>query len=219
MAHAPDSANRASSWIGRLNAGLLDALDGPMHRIYGHRKAHLLAGHPDTVVEIGAGSGANMRYLRLGTRLIAIEPNAASHAVLRRKAAERGIDLTIRGIFAERMDLPDQCTDLVLGTLVLCTVRNPEQVLAEVRRILKPGGRFVFVEHVKAPDHSLLLAVQRAVKRPWKILFDGCHTDRDTVATLRAAGFATVAVDAFRVNSPVLPIIPQVCGVATKAPV
>jgi ubiquinone/menaquinone biosynthesis C-methylase UbiE len=212
-----EPSQRAPTLLGRVNASLLDALDGPMHRIYGHRKEHLLAGHPDTVVEIGAGSGANMRYLRPGTRLIAIEPNTGSHAMLQRKAAQFGLVLETRGIFAEKLDLPDHCTDLVLGTLVLCTVRDPGLVLAEVLRILRPGGRYVFVEHVKAPDHSALLAIQRLVKRPWKVLFDGCHTDRDTAATLRNAGFASLAVDAFQVYSPVLPIIPQICGVAQKA--
>jgi len=206
----------APTFTGRVNASLLDALDGPMHWLYGRRKAHLLANHPDTVVEIGAGSGANMRYFRPGTRLIAIEPNAGSHAILRKKAAEHGIELEIRGVFAERIALEDNSVDLVLGTLVLCTVRHPDQVLAEVLRILKPNGRFVFVEHVKAADHSALLAVQRAVKRPWKLLFDGCHTERDTVASIQAAGFGSVVVEAFQVYSPVLPIIPQVCGVAVK---
>ena len=88
-----------------------------MHR----RKAKAFADLPPTVVELGAGVGANMRYLPVGARLIAIEPNPYMHARLRRAARRRGVDLEIRSVVGERIDLPDASADAVISSLVLCT--------------------------------------------------------------------------------------------------
>jgi SAM-dependent methyltransferase len=207
---------KAPTLIGRINTRLLQGLEMPMHWVYHQRKERLLAGHPPLVVEIGSGSGANMRYLKPGTRLIAVEPNPSAHPVLHQKAARYQLALEIRGLSAEHLDLEDACTDLVLGTLVLCTVHDPVKVLVEVRRILRPGGRFVFLEHVAARDSPWIAAVQHAVHRPWKWAFDGCHTNRDTEALLLEAGFARVELERFNLYSPALPIIPQLSGTAWK---
>ena len=103
---------------------------------------------PDTIVELGSGVGANLRYLRSGTKVIAIEPNPYMQAPLRRAAAKRGIDLELRDVTGEKIDLPDASADAVISSLVLCTVDNPAQVVAEVRRILRPGGKSCFAEQV-----------------------------------------------------------------------
>jgi SAM-dependent methyltransferase len=207
---------KAPTALGRFNTRVLQGLELPMHLVYRHRKAQLFRDHPPFLVEIGSGSGANMRYLRPGTRLIAVEPNPSAHDVLRKKAARYQLDLDIKGLFAERLDLEDACTDMVIGTLVLCTVRDPLQVLGEVRRILRPGGRFVFLEHVAARDSPWIAAVQHWVHRPWKWAFDGCHTNRDTETLLRQAGFSRVELERFNLYSPVVPIIPQIAGVAHR---
>lgn len=201
---------------GRFNAWLFDSLEGYMQRKYVAVKPRLLAGLPSTVVELGPGAGANLRYLPRGTRLIAIEPNRRFHGVLRRRAAERGIELDLRGLAGESLDLPDASADFVFTSLVLCSVEQPERVMGEVLRVLKPGGRFVCVEHVAAPRGSVLASVQRGVARPWRWLFEGCELCRDTAGTLRRAGFSQVDIEPFTLNTAFVPIRSQVTAVCVK---
>jgi SAM-dependent methyltransferase len=182
---------------GRLNAWLLSQAERYMHEQYGAIKSRLLADVPATVVELGPGAGAHLRYLPRGTRLIAIEPNPYVHDVLRRRAAQRGIELDLRGLAGEALDLEENSVDFVFGSLVLCTVANPQQVLREVRRVLRPQGRFVCVEHVAAPQGSGAATAQRWLRRPWKWLLEGCDLCRDTASTLRAAGFTSTAIEPF----------------------
>jgi SAM-dependent methyltransferase len=191
-----------------LTGGLFDQLLGP-------RKRRLLADLPDTVVELGSGVGANLRYLAPGSRLIAVEPNPAMHGRLRRAARRRGVLLDVREVPAERTDLPDESADVVVSSLVLCTVRDVDQVLAEVRRVLRPGGRFVFVEHVAAPDGTALRRLQRWVRAPWAWCFEGCSCERDLATAVRAAGFQHVDLESYRLRSPFLPFNTQIAGVAT----
>jgi SAM-dependent methyltransferase len=191
-----------------LTGGLFDRLLGP-------RKRRLLVDLPDTVVELGSGVGANLRYLAPGSRLIAVEPNPAMHPRLRRAARRRGVLLDVRQVPAERTDLPDASAEVVVSSLVLCTVHDVDRVLAEVRRVLRPGGRFVFVEHVAAPDGTALRRLQRWVRAPWAWCFEGCSCERDLGGALRAAGFESVAVETYRLRSPFLPFNPQIAGVAT----
>jgi SAM-dependent methyltransferase len=182
---------------GRLNAWLLGQTEGLMHESYGKLKSQLLSGAQGTVVELGPGAGANMRYLPRGTRLIAIEPNPYMHAPLRRRAAILGIELDLRGLAGESLDLPDASADLVFCTLVLCSVDDPARVLGEVRRILKPGGEFVCLEHIAAPPDTWAAGLQRALRRPWRWLFEGCDLCRNTGASLKAAGFGNVELREF----------------------
>lgn len=141
----------ANAVRGPLNALLFTVFDSYINRLLASRKSQLFAGLPDEIVELGTGVGANFRYLNEGTTVTAIEPNPHMHGGLRRKARQFGIDLRIVASGAEAIDLPDDSVDAVIRTLVLCTVENPSRVLAEVNRVLRPGGRFMFVEHVAAP--------------------------------------------------------------------
>jgi SAM-dependent methyltransferase len=154
-----------------------------------------------------------MRYLVPGTRLVAVEPNPFAHDALRRAAARYGIDLEIREERAESTGLANASVDAVICTLVLCTVADQAAALAEVRRILRPGGRFVFIEHV-ASGPGLLRAAQRLFRRPWRYVFDGCCLDRDTAAAIAAAGFADVRIEHFRLGGLFVPVWPQMSGVA-----
>jgi ubiquinone/menaquinone biosynthesis C-methylase UbiE len=198
---------------GRGNAGIFSALDRYQHHLFGARKRALFAELPPTVVELGSGTGASLRYLAPGSRLVAIEPNVHMHAALRRHAARRSVELEIRQESAERMGLPDASVDAVICTLVLCTVPDPAAAVAEVRRILRPGGRFIFIEHVRAESRPLN-RLQRVVARPWRFTFEGCELDRDTASILAAAGFNDLRIDHFRLGGLFVPIWPQICGTA-----
>ncbi len=201
---------------GRFNAWFLAALDGYMHWKYAGIKSGLFKQAPSVVVELGPGPGANLRYLPRGTRLIAIEPNRHMHPILQERARQRGIELDLRGLAGEQMDLPSESVDFVFGSLVLCTVDNPKQVIAEVLRVLKPGGYFACVEHVEAPAGSAIRRLQHFVRRPWKWAFEGCDLCRDTGATLRSSGFSSVEVKPLILPTMFIPIRHQITALCIK---
>ncbi len=199
---------------GRLNAAFFSVLDGYLNSFVTERKQALFAGLPDEVVEIGPGVGANLRYLRPGTRLIAVEPNPFMHAALVRRAEKRGVEVAIRDVVGERIDLPDASAEAVISSLLLCTVEDPAAVVGEVRRVLRPGGRYAFVEHVGARPGSRLRALQHLVHRPWAWFFEGCSCERDLAGVIRAAGFASTEIEDYTLHSPFLPANTQIAGSA-----
>lgn len=201
---------------GPLNSWLFKVLYGYLDYLFGNSKRTLFKDHPDIVVEIGPGAGANMRYLRKGTRLIAIEPNVHMHNNLKKSARKYGVNLEIRTVKGESIDLEDNSCDFVLSTLVLCTVGDPEQCIQQIKRVLRPSGTFVFIEHVKARDKSFLALFQRLVHKPWHWFFEGCHTNRDTKALLESSGFSHLDIISYNLYSPFIPIIPQIRGKAIK---
>jgi len=201
---------------GRFNAWFLAALEGYMHRKYARIKSGLLKDAPSVVVELGPGPGANLRYLTRGTRLIGIEPNKQMHSLLQQRANRFGIDLDLRGLAGEQLDLPSESVDFVFSSLVLCSVEKPNQVVSEVRRVLKPRGRFACVEHVEAPAGTAIGGLQHTVRRPWKWLFEGCDLCRDTAATLRSAGFSQVEITPFVLPTIFVPIRHQIAAMCVN---
>jgi SAM-dependent methyltransferase len=199
---------------GRFNAGFFTALDGYINWLTRDKKRKVFSQLPPEVVEIGPGVGANFGYIQPGSRLIAIEPNPYMHGGLRRRASRRGIDVEIRSVAGDAIDLDDESADAVISSLLMCTVADPERVLSEIRRILRPGGRYAFVEHVAAPERTLLRRIQHGVRTPWAWAFEGCSCERDLAALIRAAGFASVDIDEYRLRSPFLPANAQIAGTA-----
>jgi ubiquinone/menaquinone biosynthesis C-methylase UbiE len=200
---------------GPINSWVFRLLEGYMDWTYGKSKRMLFKNHPPSVVEIGSGAGANMRYLKPGTKLVAIEPNIHMHKNLMKRAQKYGIDLEIKTVTGETIDLPDNSCTFVISTLVLCTVDNPKACVDQIKRILSPGGVFVFVEHVKAKDGSFLSVIQELMHRPWHWFFEGCNTNRDTQALLEESGFGAIEIEKFNSYSPFIPVIPQIRGRAT----
>jgi ubiquinone/menaquinone biosynthesis C-methylase UbiE len=200
---------------GRLNSSFFALMDGYIDRRLAGHKRRIFAGNGGVVAEIGAGNGPNLRYLPPKTTVHAIEPNRYFHHRLERTAAAHGVHLTLHPVPGEAIDLADASVDAVICTWVLCTVQDQAQVLREVHRILRPGGRFAFIEHVAAPNGSVR-RVQRLVRRPWRWAFEGCHTDRDTAAAIRAAGFASVDISEFRFRSSFVPVRTQIAGTALR---
>ena len=115
---------------------------------------------------------------------------------------------------AERVDLPDASADAVISSLVLCSVRDPGAALAEVRRILRPGGRFSFAEHVVAPPGTPTRWAQQVMRRPWAWTFEGCSCERDLAGLIQSAGFSHVDLRHYRIHSPFLPFNPHIAGTA-----
>ena len=202
--------------LGPINSWFFYLTSSYMNVIWGKSKKVLFQNHPEIVVEIGPGAGANMRYLKKGTRLIAIEPNIHMHSNLRKSAKRYGINLDIKPIIGEAIDLADNSCDFVVSTLVLCTVEDPLQCINQIKRILKPSGEFVFIEHVKATENSILSTIQNLIHKPWHWFFEGCHTNRDTKGLLESAGFSSLSLEKYNSYSPFIPIIPQIRGRAVK---
>jgi SAM-dependent methyltransferase len=199
---------------GRFNAVFFNVTDSYIDRKLRPHKSRVFGELPTELVELGPGVGANLRYLAKGTKLVAIEPNRHMHPSLKKSAQRRGIDLELRDVVAERIDLPDASVDVVISSLVFCTVSDPKRVATEVRRILRPGGRFSFVEHVAAPEGTATRSVQRLVRSPWAWVFEGCSCERDLEGAIRLAGFTSVMVDHYRIHTAFLPFNTQIAGTA-----
>jgi SAM-dependent methyltransferase len=211
------TAFEANSVRGPFNAVFFTLMGGYLDWLMRSRKHRVFANLPREIVELGPGVGANFRYLPPGTRVIAIEPNPAMHTRLKARAARRAIDLDLHDVVGEHVDLPDASADAVVSSLVLCTVQDPARVLAEVHRVLRPGGRYAFVEHVGARNRPLLRRIQRLVRRPWAWVFEGCSCERDLSDVIAGAGFASLDLEEYRIHSPILPFNTHVAGIATKA--
>lgn len=201
---------------GPINSWLLRIMSAYMHYKFGDMKNAMFKDHPDRVVEIGSGAGENMRYLRKGTHLIAIEPNVHMHESLKKTADKYGINLEIRSLIGEAIDLDDESCEFIMSTLVLCTVKDLEACLKQVKRVLKPSGKFVFIEHVKARDNSVLAIIQNLLHKPWHYCFEGCHTNRDIQPFIESAGFSQLEIESYNLYSAIVPIIPQIRGIAIK---
>jgi SAM-dependent methyltransferase len=199
---------------GRFNSAFFSAMGGLIDRHMREHKAKAFADLPPNVVELGSGVGANLRYLPAAARLIAIEPNPYMHARLRRAARRRGVEVEIRGVVGERIDLPDASAETVISSLVLCTVGDPAAVLGEIRRILVPGGRFSFAEHVVAKPHTPTRWLQRILRRPWAWVFEGCSCERDLTSLIASAGFTSVDIHPYRIHSPFVPFNTHIAGTA-----
>jgi SAM-dependent methyltransferase len=199
---------------GPFNAAFFNLMGPYIEWNLKRHKRRVFSELPETVVEIGSGVGANLAYLSPGSTLVAVEPNYPMHRRLRAKAERHGVRLDLRDRPAERTGLPDQSVDSVISSLVLCTVSDPAAVLAEIRRILRPGGTFRFVEHVAARPGTPTRALQRALRRPWAWTFEGCSCERDLAGMVRAAGFARVDIEPFRLHTPFITFNTQIAGVA-----
>lgn len=199
---------------GRFNALFFALMAEYLERHLGVHKRRAFDGLPTRVVEIGPGVGANLRYLPPDATLVAIEPNPHMHRRLRQAARRAGVHLELHDRVGEHIDLPDQSVDTVISSLVLCTVSDPAYVLAEIRRILRPGGRYSFVEHVAAPARSPTRVLQRILRRPWGWIFEGCSCERDLEATIRGAGFESVVIESYRLRTPFIPFNTHIAGTA-----
>jgi ubiquinone/menaquinone biosynthesis C-methylase UbiE len=149
----------------------------------------LLAGARGRVLELGAGTGLNLElYPAAVTDLTLTEPDPHMIKQLRKRVSEESREAKVVEAPAEKLPFEDDSFDTVAVTLVLCTVPDPAAALREIKRVLKPEGRFLFLEHVRSPEPGLAKWQDR-LEKPWRFLGDGCHCNRDTVSAISAAGF------------------------------
>jgi len=166
--------------------------------------------------EPGHGAGTNLAYFSPDVHWIGVEPNLFTHPYLRQEAERRGLkDIELYGQQAEQLPVADGSLDAVVSTYVQCSVTDLDTTLKDIQRVLKPGGKFVFMEHVVATDGTCTRAVQDSITPIWKTVFDHCHPNRETWENLEKAGFATVDYQTFRLSIPV--VSPHIAGVATRA--
>ncbi len=140
------------------------------------------------------------------------------HAKLRAKAEASGIPCEFRTADATAIDLLDASVDAVVSTLVLCSVASAEQTLQEIRRVLKPGGRFVFLEHVADLPGTRTRWAQDRIVPIWRFLADGCHPNRELENAIRSAGFQSCELAAFRLPRELHAwiVAPHIAGYAIK---
>jgi ubiquinone/menaquinone biosynthesis C-methylase UbiE len=178
------------------------------------RKKRLFQGLTGTLVEIGAGTGPNLRHLPPELMVVGVEPNPFMHRHFLRESRNGGPPAALIHGRAEALPFRDESVDAVLSTLVLCSVPETDRVLREVLRVLRAGGTFLFMEHVAAPEGSWLRRVQAFVRPAWRAVGDGCEPDRNTEEHLLRAGFKNVQVERFAVPLPI--VSPHIAGVAVK---
>lgn len=192
----------------------LDAEGGADHR------RSLLAGVTGRVIEIGAGAGRNFaHYPPTVTAVLAVEPEPHLRAAATTAATTAPVPVTVVEGLAERLPAADGTLDAAVVSLVLCSVRDQAVALAEAHRVLRPGGELRFYEHVRAEHPGTLRRMQRLADATlWPLVCGGCHTSRDTVAAIRAAGLTVTELSRFRFPETRLAGMasPHVRGIAIK---
>jgi SAM-dependent methyltransferase len=181
------------------------------------RRRALVADARGRVVEIGAGTGLNVAHYPEGLdELVLTEPEPGMRRKLARKVSRRALPARIVDSPAERLPFADASVDTVVSTLVLCTVDNPERALRDIARILRPGGRLLFIEHVRASSR-FVAACQDALLRPWRGFAGGCVCNRPTLELMRGCGFTVEADDQVWHGMPAI-VHPLIVGSATVSP-
>lgn len=175
------------------------------------RRRRLLSRAAGRVLELGAGTGANLPWYHAAGSVTVLEPDRAM-----RRHLEAKLDRAVAPVEVHPHALPlafgDATFDTVVTTLVLCTVPDPAETLAEVRRVLKPGGTFLFLEHVRGTGWTSRL--QGGVRPVWRRVAGGCHPDRDSVGAVRGAGFHIDDLERFPMPKAPVFVRPAVSGVA-----
>lgn len=185
-----------------------------------HRQ-RLVAGLRGEVLEVGAGNGRSFaHYPSAVTRVLAVEPEPYLRRLAHESARSSAAPVEVVAGTAEALPTGAATMDAAVVSLVLCSVPDQDVALAELRRVLRPGGELRFLEHVRAETPGLRRVQGLLDATVWPTLGGGCHLGRDTVAAIRSAGFEVGPTERFRLpDGPVpAPSSPHVRGTAT-APV
>jgi len=170
----------------------------------------LVARASGRVLEIGVGPGLNLPLYPSGVELFGLDPDPAMLRHARRRARGLGRQVTLVRAEAEAISLPADFFDTVVSIFTFCSVRRPDAAAREIYRVLRPGGRLLFMEHVRSA-HPAWARLQRAVAPAWSLCAGGCRLDRDTLGCFLDAGFVLEPVA--RAGGGILPVVR---GVALK---
>lgn len=181
------------------------------------RRQELLSVLSGEVVEVGAGDGLNFpHYPPAVTHVLAVEPEPHLRGLAREAASHAPVPVEVVDGLAERLPCTDGSADAVVVSLVLCSVADQTAALREIRRVLKPGGRLRFLEHVRA-DTPGLVRVQRVLDATlWPRVAGGCHTGRDTAAAIERAGFTIQSLDRYLFPEARTPVSFHILGTAIR---
>lgn len=180
------------------------------------RRKRIVGQATGAVLEIGAGTGLNFSAYPDGLdRLVLCEPEPNMANQLRKRIDQSGRDAEIVRAPGELLPFDDDSFDTVVGTLVLCTVEDPIATLNEVRRVLKPGGKYLLIEHVRS-ENERVARWQDRLRGPWAAFADGCQCNRETASLIEAAGFEMDRVENDRWRRMPPFVKPLISGVATK---
>jgi SAM-dependent methyltransferase len=178
------------------------------------KRRALLARARGRTLEIGAGTGINLElYPDSVNELVLTEPDEHMRRQLERKLESLGLHAQVVDAAGERLPFPDASFDSAVATLVFCTIPDPQSALDEIARVLKPEGRLLFLEHVRASDPGTARWQDR-LERPWGWFGRGCHPNRDTVATIEASALDVADVERDRLPKAPPIVRPMVIGEA-----
>lgn len=183
-------------------------------------RSRALEGLSGRVLEVGAGNGANFHlYPQTVTDLIATEPDPFMAQRARDRAAQLNRSVHVIEAPAEALPFPDASFDAVVSILVLCTVSDQSTALAEIGRVLKPGGQFRFVEHVRY-ENPMGACFQDLAAPAWRWLGAGCNPNRDTARAIEDSGLRLQQLRTFKLAPPIPPLCvtrPAIFGAASRA--
>jgi ubiquinone/menaquinone biosynthesis C-methylase UbiE len=207
-----------ATW-GRMFSAMYDrALKGTEEAGLREMRRETLAEARGRTIDLGAGTGANLGlYPDAVSELVLAEPDPHMAKQLRPKLGKSRGDAELVEAPAESLPFEDASFDTAVFTLVLCTVPDPRAALAEAARILKPGGGLLFLEHVRSDDPGLARWQDR-FEKPWRFCGDGCHCNRDTVATIEASPLELERVERGRLPKAPPLVRPLVRGHAVHRP-
>jgi ubiquinone/menaquinone biosynthesis C-methylase UbiE len=183
------------------------------HEELSSRRAALLSTLGGIVYDVGAGTGANLRHFPPSSHVTAVEPDPNMRKRLQAKVGSAAGNVRVVDAGAEALPADDASVDAVVFTLVLCSVPDQAAALAEAKRVLKPDGKLLFLEHVRGTGAHARF--QDALRPVWSFAAQGCQLNRNTVAAISAAGFNVTVQDEFAVGPAWLPVNPMVMGTAT----
>lgn len=179
-------------------------------------RRELLSSAEGRTIDLGAGTGINLDlFPETVSELVMAEPDPHMLKQLRAKAAGRG-GVEIEQASAQELPFADGSFDTAVFTLVLCTVPDPALALREAARVLRPGGKLLFIEHVRAEEAGLS-GWQDRLEKPWRFLADGCHCNRDTAATIEASPLKLERIERGQLRKTPPLIRPLVYGSAVAA--
>lgn len=177
----------------------------------GKRRHALLAHASGRVLDLGVGTGESFKHLPAAvSELVGIDTDPVMLRQARRRLGEAGVTVRLVRGNGERLPFADATFDSAIVALVLCTVKDPAATVAELHRVLRPGGRLLVMEHVRAADETLA-GWQDRLQRPWSWVNGGCRPNRATIDMIEAAGFRIERLERYGFD-----VLPHVQGVAVR---